>query len=135
MNRYEQTNTPIQTPNNPTTTPTNKITRTNPYNQQTSRLNTNSKNNTESNIIELLPNKVSALDSNVLFQDMDRVKEKNVKSTNSNSLSQSGISSVKAEDSLGLITNVFLGATNKFVKGSNLPSTPSKLILPTEEEP
>lgn len=80
---------------------------------------------------------MSSLGANVLFQDMDKKIEKNNQPTNTTSVDQSATVSVKTEEcekSMGLITNVFMGATSKFVKVPMNPSTPIKNIFPNKSK-
>jgi hypothetical protein len=84
-----------------------------------------------------LPNKVSALDKNIIFQDMDKKRDANNKSTNPSSINHSISSNpnpVEANKAIGLISNVFIGATNKFMKGGASTSTPIKNNEQAEEE-
>jgi hypothetical protein len=117
-----------------TTTPS-RITRTNPNSNQRllnnpSPANDPSPAEEEPSKLTLLPNRVSALDKNVLYQDMDRGKPSAYQSTNSSRTNYGSTSSsvLEGEKAMGLISNVFLGSTNKFVKGTlNNATTPVKV--------
>lgn len=114
----------------PSTTPS-RITRTNP--NSNSRLISNPPLDpflpTEESKLKNLPNKVSALDKNIMFQDMDKDKTLQNQSANSSRSANTLASNTQESDkAIGLISNVFLGATNRFVKGTlNNASTPTKV--------
>ncbi len=66
-----------------------------------------------------------------MFQDMDHTLKSTYQSTNASRNNNVPSSSLEGDKAMGLISNVFLGSTNKFVKGSN--NNPS--ILAKTEEP
>lgn len=85
MSRQE--NTPNRLQQGTTSTPASRITRTNPNSNQ--RLISNSSLITEPAPsteelakLSLLPNKPSALDKNIMFQDMDHTRSSTYQSTN-----------------------------------------------------
>jgi hypothetical protein len=90
----------------------------------------------QANKVNLMPTKVSDLDKNIIFQDMDKNKTSNYQSTNSSRInSASTPNSMDSNQSIGLISNVFLGATNRFVKGVvNNANTPVKVAEEIQPE-
>ena len=78
-----------------------------------------------------LPNKVSTLDKNVIFQDLDK-KKSSVDQSNNSSRGNKAVSELQleGEKTMGLVSNAFLVSASKFVRGggvnNNMPTTPRK---------